>query len=105
MEELLAADYADERGLRLSRARRWLCLDWLRIHLRTTLLEFRAQVVDFRIRIRNREFQSRPAGLRELQLRLHPPSFTFELLLARVARDFGPRAAITRSRCLDVLGP
>src|SRR5262249_18505527 len=81
------------------------CLVLLCIHLRTPLLKLRSQTVDFRIRIRNSEFQSRTASLREFQLRLHSTSFTLELLLARVASHFRTSASITRSSSFNVLRP
>ena len=75
----------------------------LRVHLCTTLVEFRSQVVDFRVRIRNRAFQTRSAGLREFQLCLHSSSFTLELLPARISRDFRTCASVTLRRRFDVL--
>ncbi len=75
------------------------------IHLRTALIEFRPQIVDFSIRIRNRDFQSRPARLRECQLRLNSTFFTLELLPARIASYFRTCAAITLCGSFDVLGP
>ena len=61
---------------RLSRRRR-LCRRC--IHLRAALFELRSQRVDFRIRIRYSSFQTRPACLREFQLRLNSGSLTLEL--------------------------
>src|SRR6185369_931963 len=86
----------------LSRLR---CLRGLRVHLRTTLLHLRPQVVDFRVRIHNRGFQTRPAGLRKFQLRLHSSSFTLELLPTRISRHFRTSASITLGGGLDVLRP
>ena len=77
----------------------------LRVHQGTALLEFRPQSVDLRIRIRNRNFQTRPARLRKFQLRLHSSSFTLELFLARISRHFRTSASVTLRGRLDVFRP